>query len=141
MSPGSRGTRASWSGLHQAAVRKPVSRRTWRRGRELYEELGIRLGHELPLLWTQRVVSPGHATRYDGVVSDCYLLRTTHFEPRGSLGTNPLQAEGISELRRWTREELLAHRGEALFGPRNLPALVHHLLDEGIPTQPVQLGI
>ncbi len=109
--------------------------------RELYEELGIRLDHEVPQLWTQRVVSPGHAAGYDGMVSDCYLLRTTHFEPCGSLGANALRAEGISELRWWTREELLAHRGAALFGPRNLPALVDHFLDEGIPAQPMQLGL
>lgn len=90
--------------------------------------------------WQQQVVAPGHAAGFDGVINDYYLLRTTRFEPNGTLGAEALAAENIHAFRWWSIEELQAHKGEAVFGPRDLPALIVDLRDHGLPPAPLLLG-
>src|SRR5258705_13456425 len=43
--------------------------------RELDEEIGLPLDAEPSHVWHQKVVAPGHATGYDGVINDFYLVR------------------------------------------------------------------
>jgi 8-oxo-dGTP diphosphatase len=109
--------------------------------RELAEEIGLEVTGEPPHVWHQRVVADGHAAGYDGIINDYYLIRTQHFSPSGSLSAEALRAENVAGFRWWSMPELQAYRGEAVFAPRDLPALLAHLLDTGPPEKPLPLGL
>lgn len=109
--------------------------------RELHEEIGLALETEPPHVWHQRIVAQGHAEGYDGVVNDYYMIKTDGFEPQGSIGAEMLLAENITHFRWWTLEELGTHRGEAVFAPRNLAALLTELLRDGVPAEPRVVGL
>lgn len=96
--------------------------------RELDEEIGLALETEPPLLWHQRVVAPGHAEGYDGVINDYYLIETNSFAPQGSLGAAVLRGENTTRFQWWALDELQTYMDEAVFGPRNLPALLAELV-------------
>jgi 8-oxo-dGTP diphosphatase len=108
--------------------------------RELHEELGLTLVNEPPHVWHQRVVAEGHAEGYDGVINDYYLIKTDSFNPKGSLGPEILRAENITGFRWWSLGELQTSSGDAIFGPRDLPALLEQLLRTGTPQKPLTLG-
>ena len=112
--------------------------------RELHEEVGLRLDPPdtlPPHLWHQRVVAAGHAGGYDGVVNDIYLVRTTAFEPAGSLSAEQLAAENLMALRWWTLDELSSYDGPDLFAPRDIAGLLATLLQHGAPGEPLAVGI
>ena len=105
--------------------------------RELIEEVGLRDFADPPHLWHQEIVAEGHATGYDGVLNDYFLIRTDHFTPAGSLTAEEFRAENVHEMRWWTQAELADH-GER-FAPRNLPDLLRQVLASGPPTTPLGL--
>ncbi|GAA0589144.1 GNAT family N-acetyltransferase [Kribbella sandramycini] len=107
--------------------------------RELAEEVGLDVPDGVPHLWHQEVVAEGHATGYDGVINDYFLLRTEAFTPAGSLTAAELAAENVHEIRWWTPEEVAAHQGA--FAPRELPTLLADLLRTGPPTTPTHLTL
>jgi ADP-ribose pyrophosphatase YjhB (NUDIX family) len=110
-------------------------------GRELDEEVGLALETEPPLVWHQRIVAPGHAEGYDGVVNDYYLVKVNSFVPAGSMGAEQLRSENVTDFRWWALDELDAYRGEDIFAPRDLAALTTQLLRNGIPEEPLALGL
>jgi hypothetical protein len=61
------------------------------------------------------------------------------FEPRPALSPEQLAAGGIPDVRWWTHDELRA--SSALYAPRTLPDLVHRLRVEGIPSEPIDVGV
>jgi ADP-ribose pyrophosphatase YjhB (NUDIX family)/GNAT superfamily N-acetyltransferase len=107
--------------------------------RELVEEVGLELHADPQHIWHQEVVADGHATGYDGVINDYFLVRADAFEPAGTLTLAELRAENVHELGWWTLAELRAHDGR--FSPRELPALLQRLLESGPPSTPTQLGL
>ena len=109
--------------------------------RELDEEIGLALVNEPPHVWHQRAVAEGQAEGYDGVINDYYLIKTDNFTPNGSLGPEILRAENISRFRWWSLGELQTHRGDAIFGPRDLAALLEQLLSAGAPQEPLAIGL
>jgi ADP-ribose pyrophosphatase YjhB (NUDIX family) len=109
--------------------------------RELDEEIGLKVTGEPPHVWHQRVVAPGHAAGYDGVINDYFLIRTPHFSPSGKLTAEMLRAEHITGFRWWTVADLQAYRGKAVFSPSDLPTLLAELLDSGPPEMPLPLGL
>jgi 8-oxo-dGTP diphosphatase len=109
--------------------------------RELAEEIGLTVTGEPPHVWHQRVVAPGHAAGYDGIINDYFLIRTPHFSPSGSLSAAALRAEHVTGFRWWTLAELAAYTGDAEFAPRALPTLLADLLDHGPPATPLPLGL
>ena len=109
--------------------------------RELDEELGLAVVDEPPHVWHQRVVAEGHAEGYDGVINDYYLIKTDNFTPIGSLGAEILRAENIARFRWWSVGELHTYRGDAIFGPRDLAALLEQLLSAGAPQEPLAIGL
>jgi ADP-ribose pyrophosphatase YjhB (NUDIX family) len=109
--------------------------------RELDEEVGLALETEPPLVWHQRIVAPGHAEGYDGVVNDYYLVKVNSFVPAGSLGAELLRSENITNFRWWALDALETYRGEDIFAPRDLAALTTQLLRDGIPEEPLALGL
>jgi 8-oxo-dGTP diphosphatase len=109
--------------------------------RELAEEVGLALDGDPPHVWHQRVVADGHATGYDGVINDFYLIRTAHFVPRGSMSADDLRAENVTDFRWWHLAEIRTYQGDAVFAPRDLGRLLDQLLRAGVPTQPLRLGL
>ena len=109
--------------------------------RELREEVGLSVTEDAPHVWHQEVVAPGHAAGYDGVVNDYFLIRTSGFQPRGTLSDAELAAEHISGLRWWHPHEIARYDGPDLFAPRDLSTPLTELLTSGIPAAPVPLSL
>lgn len=109
--------------------------------RELLEETGLVLDADPPHVWHQEVVASGHAQGYDGVVNDYFLVRTTRFEPRGSLSDDALAAELISGMRWWRLAEIVGYDGTDLFSPREIAAPLAALIAGDVPRTPVVLGL
>ena len=104
--------------------------------RELVEELGLHDFELGPLIWTRehRLVKP---RRWDKQTERHYLVRTDAFEPAPALGAEALAAEGATDARWFTLEEV---RG-LITGPRRLADLVNDLLRNGPPTVPIDAGV
>jgi ADP-ribose pyrophosphatase YjhB (NUDIX family) len=109
--------------------------------RELHEEIGLAINTEPPHVWHQEVIAPGHASGYDGVINDYFLVRVQSFIPRGALTDEELAAENISGFKWWTFADIASYRGSDLFSPRDLATPLEALLKDGIPTEPVLLGL
>ncbi|MER7762351.1 NUDIX domain-containing protein [Streptomyces sp. NPDC097619] len=107
--------------------------------REMREETGLRVTGEPPHVWRRRVLDPGYAEGYDGVLMDYFLVRAAAFRPAGSLSTEELAAENITGFRWWRPEEITGYRGPDLFGPRALGELLTGLLRDGAPARPLEL--
>ena len=104
--------------------------------RELVEELGLHDFELGPLIWTRehRLVKP---RRWGKQTERHYLVRTDAFEPAPALGAEALAAEGATDARWFTLEEV---RG-LITGPRRLADLVNDLLRNGPPTVPIDAGV
>ena len=100
--------------------------------RELREETGLVLTADPPHVWHQVIA---------GSVNDYFLIRTTHFEPRGDFTDDQLAAEHIAAFRWWRLAEITAYTGADLFSPRDLAAPLTALLTAGRPAVPVRLGL
>jgi ADP-ribose pyrophosphatase YjhB (NUDIX family)/GNAT superfamily N-acetyltransferase len=107
--------------------------------RELLEEIGLDAPADPPHLWHQEVVAEGHATGFDGVINDYFLVRTDPFTVGGTLTEAELQAEHLYGHRWWTLDELLSYEGR--FSPRSLAVLVKDVVQNGPPTTPTPLGL
>ncbi|MFG1603418.1 NUDIX hydrolase [Actinoplanes sp. NPDC049265] len=108
--------------------------------RELIEETGLAIDADPPHVWHQVVVAdltPG----LDGIVNDYFLVRVTHFEPRGALTDDQLAAEHIAGFRWWRLAEINGYTGSDLFSPRDLATPLTELLTAGAPAGPVLLGL
>ncbi|GHJ45603.1 DNA mismatch repair protein MutT [Catellatospora sp. TT07R-123] len=109
--------------------------------RELREETGLVLSTEPPHVWHQVVVQPGHANGHDGVINDYFLVRAEAFTPRGAMTDAELADEHIFGWRWWSPAELGAYTGPAVFSPRDMATLLAALLADGVPAEPVPLGL
>jgi 8-oxo-dGTP diphosphatase len=108
--------------------------------RELHEETGLVVDADPPHVWHQELAAPSREDGYGGIVNDYFLVRTTHFDPRGALPDDDLAAEHISEMRWWRHGDIAAYEGTDLFSPRDLAAPLAALLAGEIPGTPVTLG-
>ena len=109
--------------------------------RELREETGLVTDIDPPHVWHQVVVAAGHAPGFDGIVNDYFLIRATHFEPRGEFTDDQLAAEHIAAFRWWKLAEITGYTGPDLFSPRDLATTLTDLLTSGIPSAPLTLGL
>jgi 8-oxo-dGTP diphosphatase len=109
--------------------------------RELREEVGLVLDADPPHVWHQEVVASGHATGYDGVINDYFLIRTTSFTPRGTMSDDELTAENITGWQWWRCQDITEYRGTDLFSPRDLATPLIALITDGVPDVPVRLGL
>lgn len=106
--------------------------------RELLEETGLVVDSDPPHVWHQEVTVP--ADGYDGVVNDYFLVRTSRFDPRGTLSDDDLAAEHISEMRWWRHADLAGYGGPDLFSPRDIVPPLAALVAGEVPRTPVMLG-
>lgn len=107
--------------------------------RELLEEAGLENVELGPLVWTRTHVVPLAGGRWDGQAEHYYLVRTPAFEPRPRMTWAELRAEGVTEIRWWSQEDLRA--SEATFAPRRYPELLVDLLVAGPPGDPIDVGV
>ncbi|WP_410821711.1 NUDIX hydrolase [Micromonospora sp. 050-3] len=109
--------------------------------RELREEIGLTLDADPPQVWCQEIVAAGHAPGHDGALNDYFLVRTASFTPRGAMSDEELAAEHVIGWRWWSLSEIREYLGSELFSPRDLATPLAALIADGVPTQPVALGL
>jgi ADP-ribose pyrophosphatase YjhB (NUDIX family) len=110
--------------------------------RELREETGLAVTADPPHVWHQEVAAADHAPGSDGIINDYFLIRATHFQPRGELTDDQLAAqENLAAFRWWHLSEIAGYTGSELFSPRDLTTPLTALLTTGTPDQPFQLGL
>lgn len=109
--------------------------------RELSEEVGLVLDGEPPHVWRQEVLGAQYLAGYDGIVNDYFLVRTKAFTPRGMLSRADLAAENIEGARWWPLADIKQYDGPDLFSPRELATPLSALLNDGVPAQPIALGL
>ena len=110
--------------------------------RELREETGLTITVDPPHVWHQKVLAADYASGFDGIINDYFLIRASHFQPRGELTDDPLAAEeNLTAFRWWQLSEIVTYAGRELFSPRDLATPLTALLTTGTPTHPVQLGL
>ena len=101
--------------------------------RELREEVGKVDLAAARLVWHRRLERDDLLAGYDGVDEHWFLARVDAFEPAPELAPEELGAEGVTDVRWWTLDEL--DRATDLLGPRALPRLLRDLL--AVPDRPV----
>jgi 8-oxo-dGTP pyrophosphatase MutT (NUDIX family) len=102
--------------------------------RELREEIGLAIAADPPRIWRQIMVAADHASGFDGIINDYFLVRTNHFEPRGELTDNQLAAEeNLTAFRWWQLPQIAGYTGPDPLSPRDLATET--------PTEPAQLGL
>ena len=109
--------------------------------RELREEIGLAITADPPHVWQQLVVAADHAPGFDGIINDYFLVRTSHFEPRGELTDRQLAAENLAAFRWWQLPEIAGYTGPDLFSPRDLATPLAELVTTGTPAEPARLGL
>jgi ADP-ribose pyrophosphatase YjhB (NUDIX family) len=109
--------------------------------RELAEEVGLVVDADPPHVWHQQVIAPGHAAGYDGVVNDYFLVRTAAFRPGGVMSADELTAENIDGFGWWRVRDIADYRGPERFAPRDLASLLAALIVDGVPGEPVPVGL
>jgi 8-oxo-dGTP diphosphatase len=107
--------------------------------RELVEEAGLHVEELGPCIWTRDHHIPDPIW-FDVQRERYFLVRTGTFEPVPALSWAALNAEGMTDLRWWTVEEILAAAGTR-FGPRGLGLLLGDLLRNGPPPVPLAVGV
>lgn len=104
--------------------------------RELREEAGLEGFEAGPTIWTRMHTFPWYGRTIEQRETFA-LVRAPRFEPRPEAGA--LEAEGVTEVRWWTLDELEA--SSATFAPRRLPELLRDLLGNGEPEKPIDVGV
>jgi len=105
--------------------------------RELAEETGAVDVFVGPPVCRRRHVSQGMIKGYDGQEETIYLVPCAPFEINPSMSVEQLRAEGVTEVRWWSVDELAVT--DEIVKPENLVELVKQILDSGAPDEPVVL--
>ncbi|MDE0190700.1 MAG: NUDIX domain-containing protein [Gammaproteobacteria bacterium] len=104
--------------------------------REVWEETGLRLPNDLPLIWQRVHTYPlrGEQVRQS---EDIYFVRVARFAPTSA--NNPARGEVdiFREFRWWSLDEIRASR--ELFVPKGFAGLLQQLIANGPPAPPVTL--
>ena len=105
--------------------------------REVWEETGQRIGVLAPPVWTRR-----HAYTFRGASIEqhetFYFVPTAPFEPTTQYNPAAAEMSVFREFRWWSIAEI---KGSAeIFVPVRLADRLQHLLENGSPSQPVDVG-
>ena len=107
--------------------------------RELREEAGLEVREVGPCVWTRDHLIHNPVS-FDVQRERFFLVRTKAFEPIPRLSWPELNAEGMTGIRWWTIEEILAAT-DTRFGPRRLGPLLADLVRDGVPAEPIDVGV
>jgi len=114
--------------------------------RELREEVGLVDVEIGPHVWTREHRITFIDGLWDGQREHIHLVEVSErFEPRPSLSWEQLAAEYLCEIRWWHRDEISAgfdaSDTHTSFAPTALAIHLAELLDRGIPSEPVDVGV
>jgi 8-oxo-dGTP pyrophosphatase MutT (NUDIX family) len=107
--------------------------------RELYEEAGLEVEALGPCVWTRDHAIPDPVS-FDVQRERFFLVRTRPFEPVPALTWAELANEGMTAIRWWTADEIVAAATDTRFGPRRLGSLLRELVEHGPPAEPFDVG-
>ena len=108
--------------------------------RELIEEIGLRDATIGPHIWTREHRIAFINGMWDGQREHIHLVEVPdRFEPSPTLTWDELNAEYLFEIRWWHRDEIAA--SDATFVPTELTRHLADLLEGGIPSVPVNVGV
>lgn len=107
--------------------------------RELREELGLTEVVIGPHVWNREHIVPMR-TGHDGQLDQIHLIRCERFDPEPTIGWTALREEYVHELRWWTVAEI-AERTDLRFVPRRLADRLRELLTDGVPAEPIDVGV
>lgn len=105
--------------------------------RELAEEVGLVDVDLVGPIW-ERSVAFTDAVAFDGQTERIWFVRCAWYEPTPTLPWDVLNAEGMTDLRWWTREEIAA--SDEVFAPRRLASLLSDVVENGVPATVVDVG-
>ena len=106
--------------------------------RELAEEAGLVVSDVGHCVWVRDHVVPDPVS-FDVQRERFFLLRAAAFEPSPQLSWTALEAEGLTAIRWWSIDEIVAAQG-IRFGPRRLGVLLRELVRHGPPREPLDVG-
>lgn len=106
--------------------------------RELREEAGLEVREVGPCVWTRDHLIHNPVS-FDVQRERFFVLRAAAFQPLPKLSWAELEAEGLTAIRWWSIDEIVAAEG-IRFGPRRLGALLRDLVRDGPPTEPLDVG-
>ena len=112
-------------------------------GRELDEEVGL-VGMDVgPHIWTREQIIPFIDGMWDGQRDRYHHVPVPErFVPRPTLSWDQLRDERLHEIRWWTLDEIdVATFDGVRFAPGRLGALMHALVDDGVPDSPIDTGV
>lgn len=107
--------------------------------REIEEETGLRATHTLGPVWVRQKVFKLHQQTFDQHET-YYWVPTTKFEPTAE--ANPAQQERdiFRGFRWWTLAEMQAAQDQ-IFVPLTFARHLHNLLQQGLPSTPIDVGL
>jgi 8-oxo-dGTP diphosphatase len=105
--------------------------------RELAEEVGLVDPELAGPIW-ERTVAFTEPVVYDAQAERIYFVRCAGFDPAPQLSWDLLRAEGVRDVRWWTRDELAACT--ELVAPSRLSHLLDDLIAAGLPASVIDVG-
>jgi 8-oxo-dGTP pyrophosphatase MutT (NUDIX family) len=105
--------------------------------RELAEELGL-TGVDLRGPIWERTVRFSDPVDYDAQAERIYFVQCAPFTPAPHLSWEQLRAEGVTDVRWWTQQEL--NECTEVLAPSRLAVLLRALMSEGLPSGVVDVG-
>lgn len=109
--------------------------------RELVEEVGL---HDAPIgphIWTREHRIAFFNGQWDGQREHIHLVQVPEiFEPQPALDWDTLNAEYLFELRWWHIDEIAA-ASETTFAPKGLHAHSVNIIENRIPSSPINVEI
>lgn len=105
--------------------------------RELAEEVGLVDVELIGPIW-ERTVLFAEPIAFDGQTDRIWFVRCASFDPTPALPWDVLNAEGMTDLRWWTRDEIAASIDT--FAPRRLAMLLGGLVENRLPSTLVDVG-
>ena len=109
--------------------------------RELVEEVGLHHADIGPHIWTREHQIPFINGQWDGQRENIHLVKVpSTFAPQPTLDWPTLNAEYVFEVRWWEVAEI-AQASETTFAPAKLLQHIQNIVEQGVPTHPIDVEI
>lgn len=109
--------------------------------RELNEEIGLAQPKIGKLIWTREHMIPLFDNKWDGQRELIFQVEVPQrFNPTPAMTPTELQSESLHEVRWWSFEEIVSE-STIVFVPRSLSLFPQQLADDGLPDNPIDVGV